>query len=661
MARSSDYTKFSGKGYSDRWLREMAAQPLWDSWSNELYPATLEDALYWGNWLRTRYGDVVTAISRGVCYFMNGIELDNEIKDMDSRELYTKQLVTEHKINTQLLDVGLNLEFYGNSFTSVTQPITRVLKCPKCGQRRYLKALTRGHDYDFIGGEFITVCPSSGCKHKGAAEVIDHVDGHADKPLNVIHWNPLSISIDHCSLTGEERIIYSPTTSDRAFLEDDARSATLETLPKTLLDTIVYDRQLNFRTNACLHLSMPTDCMSADEMSGWGLPPFLPSFRYVVMLMLLDRQTEAAVKDFILPIRLLFPDPSTAKGGSDPVMGTGLMHMGNLRRSVEDALKRQAYQQSSWQMVPAPIGQLTLGGDGKAIVPVDVMQFVKSQLLDSLGVPVELYQSTLNNGVGPTNALRMFEQTRARRVTLYDDYLNWYLRRCTEYLQWPEMRGEVTRPSIHASPERLQAMSMLVDRQVVSLYSFAKALGFNPDQERIRIREEVVRNAKEQRIIQQQIANSDVMYALHTMRDQIGLEGAAGAEQMAAQQAAMPPEAQAQAAGGAPAGGGGGGGGAPAPMPPQGAAGMGGDPMTQVQNLRSMMAPEAATPEQLDADAEALANILLHTPIGVPRRQIYQMVKTRNQTLHDIAQSKLKRLENQSKQQGVEMARQGQI
>lgn len=647
-----DFTNFRSHGFDSRWFTHMAAQPLWDSWSTELYPKTLEDALYWGNWLRTRYGDVVSAISRGVCYFMNGVELDNDMKDMDSRELYTRKLMTEHKINTQLLDAALNLEFYGNSFTSVTQPITRTLKCPKCSQRRNLKALTRGIDYDFKGGEFITTCP--GCKHRGAAVVVDFVDSHASRPLNVIHWNPLSISIDHCSLTGEERIIYTPTASDKAFITDEAKSSTLETLPKTLLDTIVYDSELCFRTNTCLHLTMPTDCMSVDEMNGWGLPPFLPAFRYVVMLMLLDRQTEAAVKDFILPIRLLFPDPSTAKGGSDPVMGTGLMHMGNLRLAVEKALKSQAYQQSSWQMVPAPIGQLTLGGDGKAIVPVELLQFVKSQLLDSLGVPVELYQSTLNQGVGATNAMRMFEQTRARRVTLYDDFLNWYLRRCTEYLQWPEMHGEVVRPSVHASPEKLQAMSMLVDRGVVSMQSFARALGFNPDQERIRIREETVRAAEEQRLTQQQIASSDVMYATQTIGNQIGLENAAGSAQQAAMSAAGAPAGDPNAAqGGDPAMAGGGGG---APMPPQT-----GDPIAQIQGLRSMVAPTAATPDQLNADAQMVASILLRTPIGAARDQIYQMVKTTNEMLYDIAKSKLDKMENQSRQQGVELARQGQI
>ena len=325
--------------------------------------------------------------------------------------------------------------------------------------------------------------------------------------------------------------------------------------------------------------------------------------------------------------------------------------MGNLRNSIERALKAQAYQQSSWQMVPAPVGQLTLGGDGKAIVPVDVLQFAKSQLLDSLGVPVELYQASLNQGTGATNALKMFEQTRARRVTLYDDYLNWYLHRCTEFLQWPDMTGSVIRPSIQTSPERMQMLSMLQQSGVISLQTICHEMGINPDQERIRLREEAVRNAEEQAKIQQQISRSDAFNSLQTMGGQINLENAIGAEQAAAMQ--NDPNAPQQ--GGDPAAGGG------APPPPQGAAGMGGDPVTQIQNLRSMMAPDAATPDQLNADADAVANILLHTPIGVPRNQIYQMVKQRNETLYNIAKSKLQKLENQSKQQGVEMARQGQI
>ena len=80
-----------------------------------------------------------------------------------------------------------------------------------------------------------------------------------------------------------------------------------------------------------------------------------------------------------------------------------------------------------------------------------------------------------------------------------------------------------------------------------------------------------------------------------------------------------------------------------------------------IQNMKSMVSPSAVSPDQLNADADQIANILLHTPIGAPRNQILSAVKAGNKTLYDIAKSRLQQLENQSKQQGVELARQGQI
>lgn len=92
-----------------------------------------------------------------------------------------------------------------------------------------------------------------------------------------------------------------------------------------------------------------------------------------------------------------------------------------------------------------------------------------------------------------------------------------------------------------------------------------------------------------------------------------------------------------------------------------GAPPQGGDPMSIIMNLRSMVTPEAVSLEQLNTDADQVANILAHTPAGIPRRQIYNTVKAKNQQLYDIANSRLEALENQAKQQGVEAMRQGQM
>ena len=96
-------------------------------------------------------------------------------------------------------------------------------------------------------------------------------------------------------------------------------------------------------------------------------------------------------------------------------------------------------------------------------------------------------------------------------------------------------------------------------------------------------------------------------------------------------------------------------------MPPQGPGASTGDPMMDIQNLQSVQTPNSVTPDQLQADAQVVAQILMTTPIGSARNQIYSMVKEKNRTLYDIAKSILQQMDNQAKQQGVEMARQGQM
>jgi hypothetical protein len=94
-------------------------------------------------------------------------------------------------------------------------------------------------------------------------------------------------------------------------------------------------------------------------------------------------------------------------------------------------------------------------------------------------------------------------------------------------------------------------------------------------------------------------------------------------------------------------------GGAPAPgMPPA-------DPIMAIQNLQTVVAPNNATPDQLQADAQTVASILMSTPIGAPRNRIYSMVKQLNPTLYDVSKSVLQQIEQQARQQGLEAARQG--
>ena len=186
---------------------KMVSDPLWDTYSNRLYPITMRDALMWAVWLRTRHGDFAAAIDRAVAYFLNGVELGGDIEDSDSRAHFEDQLTDQHQILTTLREVGLDLQFYGNTFSTAMLPIIRTLKCPRC---------TNSVIYEILYAARTTILQTAtlsqrapAVKYNGNFDYVDYVDVARRKPLNVINWNPLNIDIDYCHATGTEKITYS--------------------------------------------------------------------------------------------------------------------------------------------------------------------------------------------------------------------------------------------------------------------------------------------------------------------------------------------------------------------------------------------------------------------------------------------------------------------
>lgn len=630
-----------------------AAEPLFDTYANKLFPNNLHDALLWAVWLRQRHGDFTAAIARAVSYFLNGLELTGDLDEAESRDRYQQELLRKHKILHHVLDVGLDLQFYGNSFTTAMLPILRSIRCPKCYTSRYLKSLKRGRDYDFKNGAFISKCV---CGYSGEFVIKDYVDSAATTPLTLVHWNPLNINMDYCAITGAKRITYNPSKYDKEFLDDEQAAVALETLPKRLLDAIVHDASLTLSGSACLHLAAQTDAINGQSMHGWGLPKFMTAFKHIIMLMLLDRQTEASVKDFILPIRLLFPDPGTNKSGADPVSGNmHSVHLNKLKAIVEKSLASQSLHQASWHMIPTAVQQLSLGGDGKALVPVELLQYEKDQLLDALCVPQEFYKAAIMSVQADSMNLRMFEQTWERDVESLDDWVAWYLQQCSQFLGWPSLDGCLMRQSISNDPARMNFMMQLYSEGKISFTSISRMMRIDAKQERSLIIEDQLRDAKLQQEISDRLQKAGFISQMANMPTQQAMDQA-----MMNAQGQGDPNAQ----GGAPQGG------APAPAGAPAQPGMGGapvmgpqtgDPMTDIQNLMSVKAPAGISAEQVQADAQVVAQILMQTPIGTQRNQIYNMVKQLNPTLYNIAKSILQTLENQAKQRGVEAARQGQL
>ena len=634
-------------------MKVLGTDKIWESYTESLRPLTMRDALHWSNYLRSTYGDITTAIHRGVSYFVGGIELvsDNE-NDQEAINHYERELLDKHRLLPTLTDIGMDLAFNGNVFLSVTKPITRAVQCKSCGTIRYLNKLQRGEDYKFNEGTFSGKCT---CGHSGDFTIIDFPNESAERPLNVINWNPLNIDIDHCTLSGAEKIAYTPEAKDMTFLTDENQSTALETLPLTIIQAMCNKSSIVFDPDQILHLRQSTDAISRSYSLGWGIPRWLSAFKYLIMLLLLERQLESCAKDYMLPIRLLFPD-ATQKG-SDPSVGSQHnMHLQFLKQSVNNILSNQAYKKSSWHMLPQAVGSITLGGDGKSIIPVDLFEYMKGGLLDVLCIPEEFRKSTLFSGANSQPiSLRMFEKTWANDALQMDIALRWYLKKCSTLLNWPDLEGVLMRPSIINDPARMQIMSTEVEAGRMSRSTLYRALSIDPRAEEKLLMQEAINAQKFQQELNKRMEVLGVTGSMFNATNQAILQAGADAQMqeqqgMAPQGAPMPPQ------------------GAPAPMmqggplpgavmqPPQT-----GDPIMDIQSLASMRPGASVSVDQLNTDAQYAAQIIMTAPVGVARNRIYSMIKSANPDLHAIVLSMVDQLEQQAKSQGLDAARQGQM
>ena len=619
-------------GEFDASFEQLFNNPLFRSYTNNLYPRTMEEAFHWGAWIRGHHGDFLNAIARAIAYFMNGLDITGELGNADRHQQYEKILMQEHNLMGKMTDIALDLKVFGNSFTSVVRPFIRSLECPECHISVRISHLESQTDYKFTDGAFQGKCVKCG------KQVMYNCKDPADdtQPLHLIRWNPLFVELDHCPFVNVNQIRYNPSAMDKAFLEQHSDGqAIFEYMPLHLLKALSEGKQIIFNKDECKHLKYSTDAISATVYKGYGMPGFLPSFKYVVMMMLLENQTEAVIRDFIMPLRLLYP--KVMNGGSDNIGGAvSALPKANLASHLKSVIQKHSMNNASWHLMPQPVDALNIGGDAKALLYVDLLQYVKEQLLDTLGVPSELYKTSLFPQMGgQALSSRLFERYWRSSTDQLNDWLRWYVGRCQTYLRWPEMDVRLLQESSTADPAKMQMMSQLFQAGKISWFTFARQLNIDPVFEKRKAQEEALADAEDQSEI------SDKMATIQEV--QVG--SAPGQSQQ--QQPMGDPSGGQAAGGGAPQGGAPGG----TPMAPA----LGGDPIAMMQ---SFTVPEP-TLDMLENDSSQIAE-MMKSMQPYQRRQIYDEVRQKQPALHALLLQKVQQNDYQAGRQGIEAQRSGQ-
>jgi hypothetical protein len=369
----------------------------WEDLASNYAPRTIVSALDLCEFLYINDPTYKRASERIVNYFLTQFKLGGQ-SDEEVRK-FEKLLLEDFDMMGSLQAAGFDFMCYGNSFTTITFPFVRTLQCKQCKTERNIKHVPE-FEYDLSTGKIKTYCPK--CKTDTVHEIIDYKKKDS-KAIKLIRWNPKTITIRANRLTHDvEYWTQVPAEIKQGVKVKDR--FTMLTTPKPFLEAARQDKSFKFNPSHIFHMKEPH--LAGLWLGGWGLPSILSSFKNFFRLQILRRYNEALMMDYIVPLRIISPAQGSYQEGNSIYNNM----MNQWKEKMQEAVIRHREDGTDWNFFPFPVNYQAVGGEGRQLAPVDLIEREEDRLLNGRGIPPELYRSTMTLQAAPI-ALRTFERT----------------------------------------------------------------------------------------------------------------------------------------------------------------------------------------------------------------------------------------------------------
>lgn len=139
--------------------------------------------------------------------------------------------------------------------------------------------------------------------------------------------------------------------------------------------------------------------------------------------------------EHIVPLRVIFPQAGS--GSSDPYTSINLQ---DWRDHISSEIARWRYDNNYIPILPLPIGNQTIGGDGRALLLTQEIQVWSEQIMVGMGVPKEFLLGGMSYA-GTNVSMKMLENAFIGYILRQKQLANWVMQRVAAYMGWP--RAEV--------------------------------------------------------------------------------------------------------------------------------------------------------------------------------------------------------------------------
>ena len=612
------------------------------TFSQYIYPRTINDVFIWAAYLWERNPKYRTAVQKVVSYFVSDVTItpNGPKKEVDTEAMNGfKELLTEdYGILQLVLQFGQELAAMGNVFVSAEPIFSRELLCPTegCGWQMHLKNLRKGRDYTWSGSEFTGVCPQCGKRVTYRIKDVKSVDSEGRK-VRFVFRPAEDMRLQFNRLSNTYKYLYKiPDDIASAIKRGD--SIYLEDSPRVFLDAVAAGERL-IEFPADKFFSMRTKTLAGMDRlyKGWGLPLFMAAFDNVVRIQNLDKFNEAVIMDYLVPTRIISPQPANLAAGVDP--NRQPLSGSTFREFMQAAIRGRITNPTQWIISPVPVQQEQVGGN-KDVIPVELLEWETSQMLSDISIPQEFKQENFQT-VAPTMGLRMFERNWVHFAKGMGAFVKWAADIIGHQHQMEDMKCKLDMTSFVEDDMNKQVLLSLMQGGMIARGPVLKKLGVDfEDDTKLKIKEQQMEAdaAMEQQKDQQGVEMVD---SVVPPAASVGIGQAQMNIQMMQQQAqgggeGMPAGPEQPAMPAAPAGAGG-----PAGMP------------------FNTGASQSASIEQMFQEAQQMAQQLYNAPPNIRRQQLVQL-KATNPSMHAQVTQILEDMSQQVASEAVAQSKQPQ-
>ena len=451
-------------------------------WAHSFSSRNLKQLFRWTEYLYYNSAQIYAGTRKFAEYPITELEYMSESDKLTS--LYRRLLEDIVGIKRTLIKASIDLQVYGNSFTSLHLPFKRHLKCSKCQFKQVASAID--FKYNPNKSSFKHTC--NNCGFTGESIVVDKLQISPEK-INIVRWDPKLIQISYNSVTGESEY-YLQVASELKSKVMAGDKNLITTLPKPILETISKGELFKFNKDEIFHMRADAP---AGVQSGWGYPPLVACMPLFYHASVLRKANESIALERIVPMRVMHPQ--AISGNADPILS---LSMGKFMSEVEDNISKWRRDPNHIMMSPVAVGVSQVGGEGRALMVNAEIQQAEDNIIAAMGFPKEFVYGGLSY-TGSSVTLRMLENQLESSVFQITQLLRWLTSKMGKFLGWDSCQVGLGDFKMIDDVSQKQLVMQLFQMGMVSKTTVAEAHGIDISEEREKIKQENLTDARFQK------------------------------------------------------------------------------------------------------------------------------------------------------------------